>query len=298
MRTVIEVARAEAITTAAQTLGLTQSSISRCVAEVEEALGVRLFDRLPRGIQLTDAGHSFVARARRVLAEVDDMISEVREAPGRMTGRLRIGVIASGAHATWALATFAEAHRDVAIETVTGPPQSLCPKLHHAELDLIVGSSSYLQRWRELDVTVLARLHFACMVRKDHPLSEIDDPSEVEVLSYPAILGESVEPTYSDIAQRYIHHGLPRFQPQYVSDDFALVQRLVRKTDAFFPLMHPSESFGGLESEFLMLRDAVEMPVHHVSFARAVHRPKTAAMEAFEQLLVDRLGPASRGSAG
>lgn len=50
VRTVVEVARTGSITTAAQTLGLTQSAISRSVAELEVALGQRLFDRLPRGI--------------------------------------------------------------------------------------------------------------------------------------------------------------------------------------------------------------------------------------------------------
>src|SRR5512139_1815609 len=99
MRMVVEVARAEAITTAAQVLGLTQSAVSRGVAEVEAALGVRVFERLPRGIRLTDAGGRFVARATRLLAEVEDLVSEVREARARVAGRLRVGVTASGAHA-------------------------------------------------------------------------------------------------------------------------------------------------------------------------------------------------------
>ena len=98
----------------------------------------------------------------------------VRDDTHRVAGRLRIGVISSGAAATWALASFARRHHDVAIETCAGTPQSLCPKLLHGELDLIVGSANYLRRWRELEVTVLAPLYFACMLRKDHPLAEIE----------------------------------------------------------------------------------------------------------------------------
>jgi DNA-binding transcriptional LysR family regulator len=294
MRMVVEVTKAGAITTAAAVLGLTQSAVSRGVAEVEAALGVRIFERLPRGIRLTDAGQRFVARAGRFLAEVDDLVSEVREVRARVSGRLRIGVTASGTHATWALATFAHAHPDVAIETASGTSQALCPRLIHGELDLILGSSSYLRRWRDLEVTVLAPLHFACMFRKDHPLADRQRPSEVEVLRYPVIFSASVEPTYSDLAQRYVHHGLPRFHPQYVTDDFGLVRRLVHKTDAFFPLMWSNESFGDLGRAFLLLRGVVLLPTHHISFARAAHRPKSAAIEALERLLVQRLGPPAR----
>jgi DNA-binding transcriptional LysR family regulator len=234
MRTVVQVARAEAITTAAQTLGLTQSAVSRSVAELEDALGKRLFDRLPRGIQLTDAGKRFVARSKRVLADVDDLVADVREAPDRVTGRLRLGIASSGGYATSALLAFAQQHPEVAIETVTGSAQVLCPKLLHGKLDMVVGSSGYLKRWRELEVTALRRMHFGCMVRKDHPLSKLVRPSEVDVLSYPLILPESVEVTYSDIAQRYAHHAIPRLQPHYVTEDFDLVKRLVLSTDAFF----------------------------------------------------------------
>lgn len=290
MRMVVEVARAEAITTAAESLGLTQSAVSRGVAEVEEALGVRLFDRLPRGSQLTEAGHRFVARARRVLNEVDDLVVEARNDTGSISGRIRVGVISSGAAGTWVLASFARQYHEVAIETSAGTPQSLCPRLLHGEIDLIVGSANYLRRWRELEVTILAPLHFACMMRKNHPLSERQRPSEVEVLRHPVILPETVEPTYSDIAQRFAYHGLPRFQPHYVTDDFGLVRRLVDRTNAFYPLMHPRPDFGGLEREFFMLRGAVDMPTHHVSYARAAHRPRSGAVAALEELLIERLG--------
>jgi DNA-binding transcriptional LysR family regulator len=295
MRMVVEVARSEAITTAAEVLGLTQSAVSRGVAEVEAALRVRVFDRLPRGIRLTDAGQRFVARAKRVLAEAEDLVSEVREVRARVAGRLRIGVTASGTHATWALASFARAHPDVAIETVAGPPQALCPKLLHGELDLILGSSSYLRRWRDLEVTVLAPLHFACMFRKDHPLADRDNPTEVEVLSYPVIFSTTDEPSYSDLAQRYVHHGLPRFQPQYVTDDLELLRRLVLKTDAFVPLMWSNDSFGDLGLYFLLIRGVVQIPTDYVGFARAAHRPKSAAIEVLERLLVQRLGSAAPG---
>ena len=297
MRTVIEVARAEAITTAAQTLGLTQSAVSRIVAELEAALGQRLFERLPRGIQLTDAGRHFVARARCVLADIDDMIAEVAAPPGRLSGRLRLGIAATGAHAIGAIGRFASAHPDVAIETVQASEQTLCPRLVHGELDLVIGSSSYLRRWREIEITMLAPLHFACMLRRDHPLSRLASPTEVDVLAYPLILPESVELTYADIAQRYARHGLPLVKPHYVTNNLELVTLLLRRTDAFFPLMFPEETFGGLGESFLLLRGVVDLPVHHVSSARAAQRPRRQLVELFESELAATFGPVPRTGA-
>ncbi len=289
MRAIVEVARAEAITTAAQTLGLTQSAVSRTVAEVEEALGQRLFDRLPRGIQLTDTGRAFVQRARRVLADVDDLMSELSAEPSRITGRLRLGIAATGFPAVAACAAFAGLYPDVAIETVHASEQTLCPRLLQGELDMVIGSSNYLQRWRELEVKALTRLYFACMMRKQHPLSQVRRATEIEVLGYPMVLPESIEASYSDIARRYAHHGLPKLQPRYVTNNFELIVGLLEATDAFMPMMHPEAAFGGLGERFMLLRDVVEMPTHYVSFACVAHRPQHRVAALFGALLIDTL---------
>ena len=286
MRTVVEVARAEAITTAAQTLGLTQSAVSRTVAEVEDALGQRLFDRLPRGIQLTEMGERFVDRAKRVLAEVDDLISEISDTPTHVRGRLRVGLAATGYYAASALLGLARNHPDVSFETVQASAQNLCPRVLHGELDIVIGSSSYLKRWRELEVVPLREMHFACLVRKDHPVLKQDQPQEIDLLGYPLILPESIELTYSDIAQRYVHHGLPALRPHYVTDHWELSFQLLRETEAFMPFMHPEKSLGDMEKHFVALRDVVKIPPHFLSYARAAHRPRTQVVEMFEEVLM------------
>lgn len=290
MRTVVEVARAETITTAAQTLGLTQSAVSRSLSELESALGQRLFERLPRGIQLTEAGTRFVERAKRVLADVDDLVAEVSEAPNRVTGRLRVGIAPSGAYAAGALVAFARRYPDVAIETTHASAQALCPRLLQGDIDVVIGMASYLKRWRDLEVTKLARMHAACMLRKDHPLAAMPSPGEADVLRYPLILPESVEPAYSDIASRYARHGLPAMQPRYVTENFELARQWLHHTDAFFPMVHPSADFGGLGAEFLLLRDVLDLPANHFACARAAHRSRSAALEPFEALVVEHLG--------
>lgn len=298
MRAVVEVARAQSVTAAAATLGLTQSAVSREIAEIEDALGVRLFERLPRGLQLTPAGSEFVERARRVLADIDDLIGGVRGGAAQVSGRLRVGLISCGAIAAPAITAFAHAHADLAIETHTGSPQALVPKLLHGELDLIVGTSSYLRRWRDLELRLLAPLRVACMFRREHPLRSRARVSELDVLEQPVILPETIEPAHSDLAQRHVAHGLPPLRPRYVTDDFALARRLVDASDAYYPLMHVSPRFGGLEAEFWLLRDVLQLPEHQLAIARLARRTVSVAAAEFEQSLVDRYqGRGARGSA-
>jgi len=289
MRAAVEVARAATITTAAQTLGLTQSAVSRTIGELEQALGQRLFERLPRGIRLTDAGQVFVERARRVLAEVDDLVAEIARSPNRVSGRLRLGVTAIGSLAAPALAAFAARYPEVGMETEHASEQALCPKLIRGDLDFLIGSANYLQRWRELEVVSLAPLHFACMLRRNHPLAAVTAPTEQDVFGYPMILPESVEVAFADIAQRYAEVAPPSAKPRYLTSDPALIGMLVQGTDAFFPVMSLASDFGGIGRDFLLLQDVISMPRHRLGYARVGQRPCGEAAAAFERVLAERL---------
>ena len=292
LRHVLEVARAQAITTAAQTLGVTQSALSRSIAEVEDELGTALFHRLPRGIELTPAGERFVRGARRVLGDVDALIAQTRSARELGGGRLRIGIAPASyvVHASRALAAFARQHPGVALEVMTGSTQALCPRLLNGEFDLLIGSSSYLKRWRDLELEPVAAMHVACMVRTAHPLlTATEPPREIDVLRYPLILPESIEPIYSDIGQRFVHHGLPPFQPHYVVEDFEVARRLVGSTDAVYPLTHPDPGFGRIGRHVALLREVLKIPPHFISIARAARRPQGAAAQRFGELFAESL---------
>src|SRR5205085_11377477 len=81
------------ITRAAGELGLVQSALSRKVQAIEEELGCTLFNRLPRGIQLTPAGRRFLERARRIVREVDFARSDVKDGAGEVAGAVSPGLL-------------------------------------------------------------------------------------------------------------------------------------------------------------------------------------------------------------
>jgi DNA-binding transcriptional LysR family regulator len=77
---------------AAEALGLTQSGISRAVARLEARVGVRLLDRTPRAVSLTDEGRRFHTQVAPLLAGLEEAASEATEASHAVRGRLKINV--------------------------------------------------------------------------------------------------------------------------------------------------------------------------------------------------------------
>ena len=71
LRSAVAIARRRSFTGAAEELSLAQPALSQQIAALEHELGVRLFDRTNRRVSVTDAGRAFVARAERILAELD-----------------------------------------------------------------------------------------------------------------------------------------------------------------------------------------------------------------------------------
>lgn len=80
---------------AAELCHVSQPSLSAQLAQVESALGARLFERDRRHVLVTAAGRKLLERARRVLSEADDLLAEARLAGDPLTGTLRIGILST-----------------------------------------------------------------------------------------------------------------------------------------------------------------------------------------------------------
>jgi LysR family hydrogen peroxide-inducible transcriptional activator len=93
LRYLVAVARTENFSRAAEHCHVALPSLSQQIQKLEDELGERLFDRLPRRAKLTAAGEAFLPRAQRILAEIDLAQREVRDAQGMVQGAVTIGVL-------------------------------------------------------------------------------------------------------------------------------------------------------------------------------------------------------------
>jgi DNA-binding transcriptional LysR family regulator len=93
MRVFGEVARHESFTAAAKELRLSTASVSRIIGELENDLGVRLFNRTTRRVQPTDAGMEFLRSSTGVLEEIELLRSQTRERHNSPRGLLRVSSV-------------------------------------------------------------------------------------------------------------------------------------------------------------------------------------------------------------
>ncbi len=103
---------------AAESLGLTQSGVSRAVARLERRVGVRLFDRTARAVALTEEGRSFYQQVKPHLTGIEDAAVQAAGSAAAVRGRLRISVEPFLARLVLAprVGEFLAAHPEVSLE--------------------------------------------------------------------------------------------------------------------------------------------------------------------------------------
>lgn len=91
LRYFIAVGEEEHFRRAAERLRVAQPALTRQIKQIEEEIGCPLFDRLKRGVRLTEAGRSFLDEARRILHDLERALERTRLVAQGKVGRLRVG---------------------------------------------------------------------------------------------------------------------------------------------------------------------------------------------------------------
>lgn len=152
---------------AATALNVTQPTLSKRIRELEDRLGVLLFERSPGGACLTPVGEEFVQSARRVLEELELMERRARDGRRGDAGRLEIGFYTSLAGSLRDVVfAFAEQHSRVDVNATEESRSALIPLLDRGAIDVVVvlGEPSYpdyahMSLWSERVMVVLHQSH-------------------------------------------------------------------------------------------------------------------------------------------
>ena len=138
LRVFVAVAERSHVTRAARALGMTQSATSAAVSSLERQSGVRLFNRVGRGIELTEAGRRFLPEAKSVLERAKIAYAVLEQASGLERGTVSIGASQTIAN-HWLprrLATYHEAYPGIRLDITIGNTQSIENAVVSGQVDI------------------------------------------------------------------------------------------------------------------------------------------------------------------
>jgi LysR family transcriptional regulator, benzoate and cis,cis-muconate-responsive activator of ben and cat genes len=178
IRYAVAVAEELNFTRAAAREGVSQQVLSAQIRQLEEELGVRLFDRSTRQVRVTEAGAAVAERGQALLRDVEGLWEDVRRHGTGQAGVVRLGFWRSAAFATAPrlVAAMAEAHPDVRIEVTELPSPDLPQALRDGRID--VGLARWTTNTEGLFVQELGRHASGIVLRADDPLA---DRAELEL---------------------------------------------------------------------------------------------------------------------
>ncbi len=220
----LKVAECGGFTRAAEELVMSQPALSRSVARLEEELGQPLFERKPRSVVLTSAGELLEARARRIMALVEDTKAEITD--DGETGRLRIGAIPTIAPYLLpsVLKDFAAAHPRCSVQVLEDVTERIVQALRLGEIDAAILALPITVPY--LETVPLFDEELLLVVAKEHPLATKERPSQLDLKDEPfVLLGETH--CLSDSVVSYCRRK--NFQPVSVerTSQLTTVQELV-----------------------------------------------------------------------
>ncbi|MDA7429376.1 LysR substrate-binding domain-containing protein [Primorskyibacter aestuariivivens] len=159
---------------AAERLGIAQPALSRTIRDLENDLGVVLFERSNRFVEMTKAGHAFLEHGRRILSAVEFAVDNTRQVAEGKIGSLRIGYtdLAIIGNLSLLLRAFREAQPDIALEMRNEVSIQQLRDIDDDRLDIgfVTGPFNHAG-YDQLTVSTEA---FACVVYDSHPLAQRD----------------------------------------------------------------------------------------------------------------------------
>jgi len=204
---------------ASAALFLTQPALTRSIHALEDELGGTLFDRLGRRISLTPFGHEVLARARRLVGDAEALRQAGKGLHAGLIGQLRVGLSsAPGALlSTPLMLHMAEHHPRLQVQISRGNTAVLLSALRAQHLDAAIVDIRDMRPSADLQVTLAFELDAGFLVRRDHPLTQLDRAVNLEdVMAYPV----ASTPLSDEVARLLI----TRYGPQANPDDMVTLR--------------------------------------------------------------------------
>jgi len=212
---------------ASRKLRVAQPALSRQIQNLEEEIGFKLFDRLPRGVKLSAAGTLFLEDARRILEAVSEATARATRVARGQTGTLRVGF---PENASWqgvvpdSFRRFREQQPDAELQLQPLPSLEQLDAIRSGRLD--AGFLNFMPKAdAELDQLVVAIQDVELAVPKRHPLTKIKKLRLRDLADAPFVwFPRSANPAFYDRMMHECYRGGLR-APRIIQEGFNEAQQ-------------------------------------------------------------------------
>ncbi len=274
------VARSGSIRKAAQSLHIASSALNRRIHDLEEEVGMALFERLPRGVRLTEAGETLLAYVRWSLKELRRVETQIEQLRGETQGTVRVAAEESVTESLLprAIVEYQKEHPGVSFQVMVDAPKASLDALARDEVDLIV---SHQAQDRSIVSILAAHQHPLCaLVAPDHPLAQRREAFLAELAPFPLAMPPRTRASRT-VLDRAIAESNLSLRPTLESDSIEFLKSYSRKGQAvcfgfFLSLRDDSSELSTIDLRdpacqrgrmFLATRRGRELPIAAASFA-------------------------------
>lgn len=191
-------------------LNITQPAATKILQDAEAILAVQLFQRLPRGMTLTEIGQFVVDYARRMLRETDDFAEGLDNLKAGGFGALAIGAIMATTPGLLprAIAELKRRRPLMTIRLLAATSDILLDSLERNEVSVVLGRFTHPNNALSFNIEPLAKEELWVFAAKDHPLATRDEIDLAETAHLPWVLQPRTSPMRQLIDATFAERGI------------------------------------------------------------------------------------------
>jgi LysR family transcriptional regulator of gallate degradation len=229
----LAIARAQSMSAAATELGVAQPTLTKSIAALEQELGVSLFRRQPRGVELTEFGVSLLRHAETVNVQMRDAVREIASLRGGTSGTVAIGAGPAWLrrHLPLAVGRTLERNPAVRVRVEGGFDDVLLRALRRGEVDFIVAELPSPEMAQDLTLMPLTSDSLGVICRAAHPLLRRRRIAMADLLAYPWVMPPRSTRTQRRLEALFVAAGLPPPETRVETESMAFLIQTVIASD-------------------------------------------------------------------
>jgi LysR family transcriptional regulator, carnitine catabolism transcriptional activator len=226
IRAFLAVADSGAFTRAAELMHVSPSALSTLVKELEEQIGLKLFYRSTRVVELTEAGAEFRPLARKALADLEAAVYGSQALAQVKRGRVTVAasIVVAATLLPWVMQSFQQKHPGIQCILNDGFEETIRDQVRRGEVDLGVGT--LVEDEPGLSEATLYQDHLIALMPDGHPLADRGSVTWRELAQHPLICMHEQSPSRALADAAFESAGLkpvPAFEVAFSSTVISMV---------------------------------------------------------------------------